>query len=168
MDQTTFTILPLTTADEPFLAEMSYEAIFIPAGGELPPRTILDEPGLRKYFAGFGSRPGDIGCKAVDPATEQAVGAAWVRRLTGEAQGYGYVNDETPELSIAIDPVYRGQGLGQQLMSALFSTVAPHYRAISLSVWTENPAYRLYQRLGFTVVHAAEDRPDVTMIKFLY
>lgn len=162
------TIVPLTTADEALLAEMSYEAIFIPAGGKPPPRTILDDPGLRKYFQGFGNRPGDIGCKAVDPTTDQAVGAAWVRLLTGEAQGYGYVNDETPELSIAIDPAYRGQGVGGQLLTALFAAVAPHYRAISLSVWTENPAYRLYQRLGFTVVQAADDRPDVTMIKDLY
>ena len=160
-------IIPLIAADETLLAEMSYQAIFIPAGGNPPPRTILAEPGLRKYFAAFGTLVGDIGCKAVDHATGHAVGAAWVRLLQGEARGYGYVNDDTPELSIAIDPAYRGQGIGQLLMTALFAAVAPHFAAISLSVWLENPAYRLYQRLGFTLLPAVGDGPDVTMIKYL-
>ena len=167
MHNSPFVIIPLTFADESLLAEMSYQAIFIPAGGSPPPRTILTEPGLRKYFAAFGTLVGDIGCKAVESATGQAVGAAWVRLLQGEARGYGYVNDATPELSIAIDPAYRGQGIGQRLMSALFAGVSPHFAAISLSVWLENPAYRLYQRLGFTLVTPVGAGPDVTMIKYL-
>ena len=167
MHNSPFVIIPLTFADESLLAEMSYQAIFIPAGGSPPPRTILTEPGLRKYFAAFGTLVGDIGCKAVESATGQAVGAAWVRLLQGAARGYGYVNDATPELSIAIDPAYRGQGIGQLLMTALFAAVVPHFAAISLSVWLENPAYRLYQRLGFTLVTPTGDGPDVTMIKYL-
>ena len=167
MGNPSIVIAPLTAADESLLAEMSYQAIFIPAGGKLPPRTILTEPGLRKYFAAFGTLVGDIGCKAVDHATGHAVGAAWVRLLQGDAKGYGYVNDDTPELSIAIDPAYRGQGIGQRLMTHLFTAVAPHFAAISLSVWLENPAYRLYQRLGFTLVTPVGAGPDVTIIKDL-
>lgn len=160
-----YQIIPLTTTDEPLLAEMMYQAIFVPAGAEPPPWTVLDEPTLRKYFHAFGTMAGDIGVKAIDAQTEQAVGAAWVRLFQGDNQGYGHVNDETPELSIAVDPAYRGQGIGTQLLEALFAAVAQEYKAVSLSVWPANPAYQLYQRLGFTVVKRDEQSPAVTMIK---
>ncbi|MEZ4679804.1 MAG: N-acetyltransferase [Caldilineaceae bacterium] len=127
---------------------------------------IVDEPGLRKYFAAFGTQAGDLGYKAVDSQNGQAVGAAWLRLLQGDNQGYGYVDDETPELSIALDPAYRGQGVGTQLLDQLFAAASAHYRAIALSVWPENPAYRLYQRLGFSVVKQLADDPAVTMIKY--
>lgn len=160
-------IVPLTIADEPLLAEMMFQAIFVPDGAEAPPRTIIDEPTMRKYFAAFGTVAGDIGYKAIDGATGKGVGAAWLRLLQGAKQGYGYVDDVTPELSIAIDPTYRGRGVGTQLLDALFVAAAEEYTAISLSVWPANPAYRLYQRLGFTVVKATADDPAVTMVKYL-
>ena len=37
-----------------------YEAIFIPEGVEAPPREIINQPELRVYVDGFGSRIGDI------------------------------------------------------------------------------------------------------------
>lgn len=164
---TNFTITPLTSADESFLAEMMYQAIFVPTGAEAPSRSVVEEPALRKYFADFGAQPGDIGYKAVDPHTGAPVGAAWLRLLQGDKKGYGYVDDETPELSIAVDLMYRGQGVGSQLLDELFAAAAQEYAAITLSVWPENSAYRLYRRLGFVVVKDDEDDPAVTMIKYL-
>ena len=35
-----------------------YEAIFIPEGVEAPPREIINQPELRVYVDGFGSRAG--------------------------------------------------------------------------------------------------------------
>ena len=167
MIQPSFTILPLSAADEPLLAEMMYQAIFVPADGIAPPRSVVEEPALRKYYGDFSSRAGDIGFKAVTGKDELPIGAAWVRLFTGEAPSYGYIDDDTPELSIAVDPAYRGQGVGTLLLEQLFAAVAKAYNAISLSVWTDNPAYRLYQRMGFTVVEAEEGKPDVTMRKVL-
>ena len=164
---TTYNIIPLTPADEPFLAEMMYHAIFVPEGATAPPRMVVEDPAIRKYFAALGTWPGDMGYKAVDPQTSKPVGAAWLRLLRGNAKGYGYVDDQTPELSIAVDPAYRGQGVGTQLLEQLFVAATEEYGAISLSVWPENPAYRLYQRLGFVVVKQPEDDPAVTMIKYL-
>ncbi|MCB0064057.1 MAG: GNAT family N-acetyltransferase [Caldilineaceae bacterium] len=162
----TYSIIPLTSADEPFLAEMMYQAIFVPAGTEAPPRSVVEAPALHKYFADFGTQSGDIGYKAINPQTGNLVGAAWLRLLSGDKKGYGYVDDQTPELSIATAPAHRGQGIGTQLLDQLFTAAAEHYSAISLSVWPENPAYRLYQRLGFVVVKQDEGDPAVTMIKY--
>jgi ribosomal protein S18 acetylase RimI-like enzyme len=163
-----FPIVPLTTADEPLLMEMMFQAIFVPDGAEPPPPSIINAPTTRKYYSAFGTLPGDMGYKAVDPQTGKPVGAAWLRLLRGNAKGYGYVDDQTPELSIAVDPAYRGQGVGTQLLELLFVAAAEEYQAISLSVWPENPAYRLYQRLGFVVVKQEIGDPAVTMVRSLF
>ena len=168
MTRNSVTIAPLTTTDEPLLCEMMFQAIFVPDGAEAPPRTIVDEPTMRKYFSAFGTIAGDIGYKALAGERGKAIGAAWLRLLQGEQQGYGYVDDATPELSIAVDPAHRGRGVGTLLLEALFAAAAEEYTAISLSVWPENPAYRLYQRLGFVMVKQEMGDPAVTMIKHLY
>ncbi|HRW08944.1 MAG TPA: N-acetyltransferase [Caldilineaceae bacterium] len=165
MSQNTIAIVPLSATDEALLAAMTYEAIYLPEGAVAPPRSIVEEPALRKYYAGFGTRAGDIGVKAVARSSGTALGAAWVRLFTKEAPGYGYVDGETPELSVAINPAYRGQGIGTLLLAQLFAAVAQEYHAITLSVWSDNPAYRLYQRLGFTLVKVEEGNPVVTMVK---
>lgn len=84
--------------------------------------------------------------------TSQPVGAVWVRLMIGENKGYGFVDDATPELSIAVLPEYRGQGVGTQLLTHLFGSECG-VSSTSLSVSLENPAVRLYERFGFTVVN---------------
>jgi ribosomal protein S18 acetylase RimI-like enzyme len=106
---------------------------------------------LAKYVTNWGS-PHDIGFIAQVEGSQQAIGAAWARLFQGEARGYGYVNDETPELAIGILGGHRGQGVGSLLMSLLLAQVQEKYPAISLSVRAENPAVRLYERFGFKLV----------------
>jgi ribosomal protein S18 acetylase RimI-like enzyme len=155
-----FGIRTLSPADEAFLWDALYEAIYVPPGKSPPPRTIILEPALARYVADWGV-PGDLGVIAIDPATQQPAGAAWVRLLQADNRGYGYVDDATPELTVAVLPAYRGQGVGTQLLTALLRMAATHYRAVSLSVWKENPARRLYERLGFVTVR--EDGVTLTM-----
>lgn len=80
------------------------------------------------------------------------VGAAWLRLFKSSNKGFGYVNDETPELTIAVLPDYRSQGIGSQLLTQLFETAQLCYSAVSLSVSPDNPALRLYRRFGFEVM----------------
>ena len=159
-----YAIRHLTPEDEPFLYEMVYQAIFVPEGQFPPPRDIVNQPVLRKYVEVFGRR-GDLGFIAMEEETQQPLGAAWTRLLTGEHSGYGYVDDTTPELTIAVLPGYRGRGIGTALLERLIAAVEIEYEALSLSVWPANPAYRLYLRMGFEVVE--ENGPAVTMVKIL-
>jgi ribosomal protein S18 acetylase RimI-like enzyme len=138
----------LTPADEPFLWDMLYLAIHVPEGSLLPPRDIVHSPELARYVDGWG-RPGDEGFAAVDGGME--IGAVWIRLLKGENRGYGYVNDCTPELSIAIQPEYRGMGIGRELMDHMLGYALPVYKGVCLSVSRDNPAVRLYESCGFTI-----------------
>jgi ribosomal protein S18 acetylase RimI-like enzyme len=83
--------------------------------------------------------------------------------LKGADQGYGYVDEVTLELTIAVAPEYRGQGVGAKLLAYLLAEAKNRYKAISLSVSPKNPALRLYQRFGFEIV--ATDSDSLTMIK---
>ena len=104
---------------------------------------------VARYVNNFG-RPGDAGLVAWEKGP---VGAAWYRLFKRAAPGYGFVDEQTPELSIAVVPSRRGKGYGEELLRALLDEAKREgYAQISLSVEPENPALRLYQRFGFEKV----------------
>jgi len=133
---------------------MLYEAIFVPPGTMPPPRSVLGRPEVARYLKGWG-REGDLGVIAEDAVAQNPVGATWLRLGTNEDHGYGFVNEETPEIIIAVRPSFRNKGVGTVLLKKLLREAGFRYRAVSLSVWPENPALRLYVRLGFVVVARA-------------
>ena len=145
-------IRSLKSEEIPLLEEFLYQAIFIPQGLEPLPRSILNEPELEMYIKDFGQQPDDWAL-AVEVAG-QLVGAVWVRIM----KDYGYYDDRTPSLSISFLPEFRGQGLGQQLMTAMLDLLkSKDYPSVSLSVSKDNPAVGFYQRLGFVTVEEREE-----------
>jgi ribosomal protein S18 acetylase RimI-like enzyme len=159
--QMQYKIRSLTSADQSLLWEMLYLSLFVPEGNEPFERSILKQPDISKYVDGWG-RADDFGFVAVDEMN-QPLGAIWLRLLSRNEKGYGYVDDFTPELGMAVFPEYRGLGIGTSLLKHLIESVEMRYEQISLSVGRENPALRLYQRFGFEVI--AEDENSLTMRK---
>ncbi|HLF24855.1 MAG TPA: GNAT family N-acetyltransferase [Anaerolineae bacterium] len=157
-----YLIRPLAPADKPFVWEMLYQALHVPPGGTPFPRDIVNRPELRRYVEGWG-RPDDTGFMAVEQNRRQPIGATWLRLMTAENRGFGYVDDATPELSIAMLPEYRGRGIGSALLVRLLDLAASRYSAVSLSVARGNPALRLYQRLGFEEIGKSD--AALTLIK---
>jgi GNAT superfamily N-acetyltransferase len=146
-----YLIRALTPADEPVLWEMLYQAIYVGKGETPPAREIVQRPELAQYVQGWG-RPHDLGFAAVDETSQAVIAAAWQRLWRGDERGFGYVNEETPELSVAVLPEHRGRGIGTALVTRLLDAARTRYGVVSLSVAEENPALRLYERLGFKVV----------------
>ena len=144
------TIRPLMPQEASFLREMIYEAMYIPAEEEHPPREIVDQPPIRKYIADWG-RHGDAAWVAT--ANGALIGATWYRLFPEDDPGYGFLNARTPEISIALRPGFRDQGVGSKLLKTLLRHAADAgFEAVSLSVDVRNPATRLYARLGFEEV----------------
>ena len=105
---------------------------------------------VSRYVRGWG-RPGDAAVVALDGGFP--VGAAWYRVFSADEPGYGFVDEQTPELSIAVVPSRRGKGHGERLLRALLEEAKRNgFEQISLSVEPENPALRLYERFGFEKV----------------
>ena len=129
--------------DLPFLRDMLRHAYYARWGNE------ADVP-LERYVAGWGRR-GDNALLAIDQF--QPVGAAWYRLFEEDEPGYGFVDANTPELTIAVVPSRRGKGLGEQLLERLLEQARSEgYEQISLSVEPDNPALRLYEQHGFAKV----------------
>ncbi len=49
-------------------------------------------------------------------------------------------------------PFYSGQGIGTHLLVAFLDAAQWVYPAVALNVRANNPAHRLYERLGFVVI----------------
>lgn len=131
---------PATADDRPLLTALILEAVNWTGEQRV---TELD-PHLARYVEDFPDRPGDVGFVAED--AEGSLGAAWLRLLPG---GWGHVADDIPELSLAVLPRGRGQGVGSALLAAILTRAD----AVSLSVEDGNDRARgMYERAGFVVV----------------
>ena len=131
------------------LEEFLFQAIYVPEGfeGEVSRDIVRDDPKCRAAYEGFGSLPDDRALVAV--ADGEVVGACWVR-TTDE---YGHIDDATPSFSISLFEEFRGRGIGTELMQRMLDDLLRvGYARTSLSVQKENPAARLYARLGFRSV----------------
>src|SRR6516164_5474672 len=109
-------------------------------------------PGVAKYLVGW-QRPGDFGFIAAQHG--EIIGAAWARRFCAEELGVPYGDEEAPKVSIGVEPNARGQGAGEQLMRALIGEAARRGLRLCLSVRSDNPARRLYERLGFRAIRGS-------------
>jgi ribosomal protein S18 acetylase RimI-like enzyme len=134
-------IRPGGARDVPFLRDMLRHAFYwrTPVGDREPP--------LTRYVNSWG-RPGDRALLAIDELVP--VGAAWYRLFTKDDAGFGFVDEQTPELAIAVVPSRRGRGFGHELLSGLLERARKDgFGAISLSVAHDNPAVALYESYGF-------------------
>ncbi len=118
---------------------------------------------LARYVDNWG-RAGDVAVIAHE--TGNRVGAAWMRLFRESQPGYAFVDERTPELSIAVVPSRRRHGLGQELMDALLAAArAEGIAQASLSVEADSPAVAFYERNGFERVR--EQDGGVVMLKRL-
>ncbi|QYG92318.1 GNAT family N-acetyltransferase [Iamia sp. SCSIO 61187] len=153
-------LAPATADDEPFLWEMLAQAAF-PDGGQHPPELLADDH-LRRYLDGWG-RAGDVGLVAWEDG--RRMGASWLRLMTPERPGYGFVDAATPEVSVAVVDGAWGRGLGRSLMLGALDLAAAHGHArVSLSVALTNVrAAGLYLSLGFVAV-GPDGEGSMTMV----
>jgi GNAT superfamily N-acetyltransferase len=121
----------------------------------------IDEDSERptyRYVQNWG-RPGDAGVLAL--AGPHPAGAAWYRLFTVRQPGFGFIDERTPELTLAVVPSQRGHGTGAELLAALLDRArADGYEAISLSAAREQAPF--YEKFGFERV--GETPYAVTML----
>jgi GNAT superfamily N-acetyltransferase len=102
---------------------------------------------ISRYVEGWG-RAGDTAVVALEGG--HPIGAAWFRLFAADAPGLGFVDEQTPELSIAVVPARREHGVGTELLDALVARARDAgHRRLSLSVQKASPAVGFYERHGF-------------------
>ena len=154
------TIRKIQKHEYPSLDNFLYEANFIPAGIEPPPKTIITSPELQVYVERFGESKDDLGLAA--EVDSKVVGAVWVRIMND----YGHIDDETPSLAISLYKEYRGFGIGTAMMKEILALLKSHgYSRVSLSVQKANYAAKMYLKIGFEIVK--ENEEEYIMVYYL-
>ncbi len=111
-----------------------------------------------RYVQNWGRR-GDAGVVAFDGPNEY--GAAWYRLFPESAPGFGFVDEETPELTIAVVPSHRGHGTGGELLEALLAQARSEgFSRVSLSAEPGQTSF--YEKHGFRELQREDG--TVTMV----
>ena len=137
--------------DLPFLREMIYEAAcWDEEGVRRSMEEVFQRPKTAAYVEDW-VRPGDAGLIAAEDETLRPLGAAWYRLFTPERCAYGFVDEQTPELVIAVIEEFRGRHIGSQLIEGLKRLAkAQGHQRLSLAVEPKNLRARLlYAKTGF-------------------
>lgn len=134
------------------LNDFLYEAIFIPKGGEKPPREIIKNEELQVYTKDFGLLKDD-NCLVAE-VNDKVVGACWTRIMND----YGHIDKETPSFAISLYEEYRGKRIGTKLMKEMLKLLKEKgYSKASLSVQKKNYAVKMYENVGFKIVSENEE-----------
>ena len=142
-----------------------------PAGLVLRPQRASDEDFLKALFAStrehlLAALPPDAQLRATfidlqfkaqcQAYHRDCAGAVpEIIEIDGTAVGRWIVDrsGETVRLvDLSLMPPHRGRGIGGALLRGLLAEAAASGRRVSLSVAVDNPAQRLYARLGFQTV----------------
>jgi len=114
-----------------------------------------------RYVKNWG-RPGDAG--VIASSGPNAYGAAWYRLFPAEAPGFAFVDEQTPEVTIAVVPSHRGKGTGGELLEALLERArADGFSQISLSAEPGQTGF--YEKHGFRELQREDG--TVTMVASL-
>lgn len=157
-----YTIRTIRKDDITFLWEMLYESLFVPEGKEAFDKAIIKDPFISKYVDGWG-REGDFGFIAMNNE-DQPIGSITARFFNEDNKGFGYIDNDTPELGMAILNEFRGKGIGTALLNQLLEEAKKKgIRKLSLSVDPQNrAAVHLYKRFGFIEVGMVDT--SITMV----
>jgi ribosomal protein S18 acetylase RimI-like enzyme len=127
--------------DVRFLRDMLRHAFYWRSGSGIEDATLW------RYVAGWGRR-GDAAVIALESGFP--IGAAWFRLFSDDEPGFGHVDEETPEVAIAVVPSRRGRGIGSELLDELVKLAREQgYESLSLSVATDSPAMHVFEKQGF-------------------
>ena len=147
-----YSIREMRKEEYSLLGDFLYEAIYIPDGTAVPPKSVIACPELQVYIADFGNSKHD---KALIAEVDgNIVGAIWARIMND----YGHIDDNTPSLAMSVLKAYRGIGIGTSLLTQMMSTEkAAGYAKLSLSVQKDNYAVKLYRKAGFIAVKETDE-----------
>ena len=115
----------------------------------------VEESSLWRYVSGWGRR-GDAAVIALEGGF--AVGAAWYRLFSRDEPGFGFIDEKTPEVAVAVVPSRRGRGIGSELLDALVEQAREQgYNGLSLTVAADDiPAMHVFEKQGFEQVEETD------------
>jgi len=99
---------------------------------------LKNVPQLKKMSDFYGLTSKDLGLYAM--FEKKVVGAIWSRELDGN----------TPQISIAVLPAFRRQGIASQIMEQFLQEAGQVYKKIEVHLFADADAIHFYKKFGFT------------------
>jgi len=149
------TLRPATTADQDFLKEVFANT------RELELRALAWNPTQAQVFLDLQFNAQQQNYKVTYPSAENNIillDELAIGRMLVDRSG-----DTIHLIDIALLSEYRNRTFGATLLERLLAEAKASDKAVELSVFRENPAARLYERLGFSRVN--ENSAYVSMRK---
>jgi ribosomal protein S18 acetylase RimI-like enzyme len=150
-------VRPATSADLALVQKTLYTALSWDPDDPIPPfEAVVGHPKIAIYHDGW-MRRGDDGVVA-ETRSGGFVGMAYCRQFNHGAEAQGFVDPETPEMAVGVEPGFRNRGVGECLIKRLHeSRRIVGVQGMSLSASAGNRAVKLYERLGYLVVRRHDE-----------
>jgi GNAT superfamily N-acetyltransferase len=144
-----FSLRPLLAADSALLATATLGNLNW--GEERFTATDLSTRPDFSHYTVVDHQRGDFGWVA--EAGKDAIGVVWAQYLPPDDPGYGFLAEDTPEVSLWVRGDWRGQGVGRALLRQVQDDArARGVPRLSLSVEADKDAKKLYTAEGFVDV----------------
>lgn len=134
-------------------------------------KKLEDFSQLEIYNRYYGLSSKDLGLYALSGHT--IAGAAWIRLLKKDDKAEGFIDENTPVLTIGVKPDFRDKGIGSAMLEQLFLEAGALFEQISVSVLKEEKAVGFFKKHGFVEVENSLGKSPidgsevVTMVKEL-
>ena len=109
---------------------------------------------LDKYSNFYGLTRKDLGLYAL--LNNEITGAIWTRKLLTEHNSAGFIDENTPVLSIAVLPKFRNSGIGSFMMEQFLQEAGAVYEQVSVYVANDKKVINFYERFGFEMVDSKQ------------
>lgn len=134
-------------------------------------KTLQDFPELNIYDKFYGLSSKDLGLYSL--VENKITGAIWIRLLKAEDGAIGYIDANTPVLTMAVIPEFRSKKIGSAMLGQLLLEAGAVFEKISASVTQNSNAQQLLLKFGFEKVAGSEGKSPIdgsnvfTMLKTL-
>lgn len=137
------TLYFLRSSEQKILTDMLYYAFRLDEVN----KSLSEIPKLSIYETFYGFTSKDLGLYILVDNT--IAGAAWIRRLNSDHGSNGFIDDNTPILTIGVLPEFRQKGYGSLMIEQLFIEAGALYNQISVSIVKDSCAFHFYKKHGF-------------------
>lgn len=141
-----------------------YNAVIHPEDKLLETEVIYEEH-YHKYIKDYG-RDGDFALVCEDEG--RVSGIIWVRLFKEEDDSFGFVDEETPELTLSVLAGYNQQAIGKELIQLLINELKIRgVKQVSTSICENHEIFDVYTLVGFKEVERKKCGDDnrVTLLK---
>lgn len=141
-----------------------YNAVIHPEDKLLETDVVYEEH-YHKYIKDFG-REGDFALVCEDDG--RVSGIIWVRLFKEEDKSFGFVDENTPELTLSVLAGYNEQAIGKELIELLMNELKIRgVKQVSTSICENHEIFDVYTLVGFKEVERKNCGNDkrVTLVR---